>query len=166
MTRRITLAIPELDVTATVRMLTDRAPRTCEAIWQVLATPVERRLIHTSVTGPVVFFYNFPPLPGARDLPLENHTISPRAGELLYFYQPWNGMRDLADHDPAWREPGADVHELFFPYGAANLRMPTEDGWRGSLWGVIEEGLDDFVRACRWMRMEGTKQIVLSRQTP
>jgi len=164
MTRKITLSIPELDVTATVRMLTELAPLTCEAIWNVLEEPVERRLIHTTVTGSVVFFYNFPPLAGAKDLPLENHTIYPKAGEILYFFQPWNSMRGLADHDPSWRRPQDDVHELFFAYGEANLRMPMEDGWRGSVWGVIEEGLEDFAKACRWMRMEGTKRIILSRK--
>lgn len=163
MERKIELAIPDLDVTATVRLLTERAPRTCAAIWDALEAPVERRLIHTTVTGSVVFFYNFPPLDGAAELPLENHTIYPKAGEILYFYQPWNGMRDLADHDPSWRNPYDDVHEMYFAYGAANLRMPTEDGWRGSVWGVIEEGLDDFARACRWMRMEGTKNIIMRR---
>jgi hypothetical protein len=29
---------------------------------------------------------------------------------------------------------------------------------------VIDEGLDAFAAACRWMRMEGTKRIILSRQ--
>ena len=164
MDRKITLSIPDLNVTATVRLLTERAPLTCEAIWNVLEEPVERRLIHTTVTGSVVFFYNFPPLAGAKDLPLENHTIHPSAGEILYFFQPWNSMRGLADHDPSWRRPRDDVHELFFAYGEANLRMPMEDGWRGSVWGVIEEGLDDFAQACRWMRMEGMKRIILSRQ--
>lgn len=164
MERKISLAIPDLGVDATIRMLTDRAPRTCAAIWDALAEPVERRLIHTTVTGSVVFFYNFPALADAKDLPLENHTIYPKAGEILYFYQPWNGMKGLADHDPSWRNPHDDVHEMFFAYGEANLRMPTEDGWRGSLWGVIEEGLDDFANACRWMRMEGTKNVRMSRE--
>ena len=165
MNRKISLAIPELKVEATVRLLTDLAPLTCEAIWNVLAEPVERRLIHTTVTGSVVFFYDLPPLAGARELPLENHTIYPKAGEILYFFQPWNGLRDLADLDPSWRRPGDDVHEVFFAYGEANLRLPMENGWRGSVWGEIEDGLDDFARACRWMRMEGTKRITLSRQT-
>jgi hypothetical protein len=163
--KEIAIDIPDLDVSATLRMLTDRAPRTCAAIWDVLAEPVERRLIHTATTGPVVFFYNFPALADARDLPIENHTIYPRAGEVLYFYQPWNGLRDLANHDPAWLRPGDDVHELFFAYGAANLRLPTEDGWRGSVWGQIEDGFDDFAQACRQMRMDGTKRIRLSRRS-
>lgn len=164
MDRRIDLAIPELEVTATVKLLTDRAPLTCAAIWDVLAAPVERRLIHTATTGAVVLFYDLPALAGARDLPIENHTIYPRAGELLYFYKPWNGLRDLVDLDPAWLRPGDDVHEVMFAYGAANLRFPTEDGWRGTVWAQIEEGLDDFARACRRMRMDGTKRIRLSRQ--
>jgi hypothetical protein len=161
--RNIALAIPELNVRATVRMLTDPAPRTCEAIWQVLEDPVERRLIHTPVTGSVVFFCNFPPLAGARELPLENHTISPKAGEILYFFQPWNGLRGLADHDPSSWRPRDDVHEVFFAYGEANLRLLTEEGWRGSLGSITEDGLDDFAHARRWMRMERTKRITLRR---
>ena len=74
MDRRIALAIPELGLSASVRMLVDRAPLTCAAIWEALETPVERRLIHTATTGPVVFFYNFPALRDAKDLPIENHT--------------------------------------------------------------------------------------------
>jgi Protein of unknown function (DUF3830) len=164
MDRRIALAIPELGVSASVRLLTDRAPLTCQAIWAILEEPVERRLIHTATTGPVVLFYDLPPIPDARQLPIENHTIYPKAGDILYFYQPWNGLRDLEELDPEWLRPGHDVHELLFAYGAANLRLPTEDGWRGSVWGRIETGLDEFSHACRRMRTDGTKRITLSRQ--
>ena len=149
MDRRIALAIPELGLSASVRMLVDRAPLTCAAIWEALETPVERRLIHTATTGPVVFFYNFPALRDAKNLPIENHTIYPKAGEILYFFQPWNGLRYLEEFDPEWLRPGDDVHELFFAYGAANLRLPTEEGWRGSVWGRIDAGLDEFAAACR-----------------
>jgi hypothetical protein len=164
MDRKINLTIPDLEVTAAIKLLTDRAPLTCAAIWDVLAEPVERRLIHTATTGSIVLFYNLPALAGARDLPVENHTIYPRPGEVLYFYKPWNALRDLADFDPAWLQLGDDVHEVMFAYGAANLRMPTEEGWQGTVWGNIEDGLDDFARACRRMRMDGTKQIRMSRQ--
>jgi hypothetical protein len=163
MDQMIRLDIPGLDVSATARLLTERAPRTCAAIWDVLAEPVERRLIHTATTGSSVFFYDLPALAGAHDLPIENHTIYPKPGEILYFYQPWNGLRDLADFDPAWLRPGDDVHEVLIAYGAANLRMPTEEGWRGSVWASINDGLDDFARACRQMRIDGTKRIRLSR---
>ena len=164
MDRRIALAIPELGLSASVRMMVDRAPLTCAAIWDALETPVERRLIHTATTGPVVFFYNFPELRDAKNLPIENHTIYPRAGDVLYFFQPWNGLRYLEEFDPEWLRPGDDVHELFFAYGAANLRLPTEEGWRGSVWGRIDAGLDEFAAVCRRMRMDGTKRIRLSRE--
>ena len=100
-----------------------------------------------------------------RNLPIENHTIYPKAGDILYFFQPWNGLRYLEDFDPEWLRPGDDVHELFFSYGAANLRLPTEEGWRGSVWGRIDAGLDEFADACRRMRMDGTKRIRLSRES-
>lgn len=165
MDRRLALAIPDLNALAYVRLLTERAPLTCAAIWDVLEAPVERRLIHSATTGPVVLFYDLPAILNAQSLPIENHTIYPKAGEILYFFQPWNGLRDLADLDPTWHRLGDDVHELFFAYGAANLRLPTEDGWRGSVWGCIEDGLEDLARACRRMRMEGMKQITLSRHS-
>src|SRR3954463_3592237 len=106
MDQRIRLDIPEIQVSATARLLTERAPLTCAAIWDILAEPVERRLIHTATTGSSVFFYDLPALASARALPIENHTIYPRPGEILYFYQPWNGLRDLADFDQAWLRPG------------------------------------------------------------
>lgn len=163
MVQKIRLAIPEIELSATARLLTDRAPRTCAAIWDVLAEPVERRLIHTATTGASVFFYDLPAIAGASELPIENHTIYPRPGEILYFYQPWNGLRDLADFDPEWLRPGDDVHEVLFAYGAANLKGPSEEGWRGSVWARIDEGLDEFARACRQMRIDGTKRIQVSR---
>src|SRR3954453_20056828 len=109
MDRRISPAIPDLDVSASVRLLTDRAPLTCQAIWDVLEAPVERRLIHTATTGPVVLFYDFPAINDAKNLPIENHTIYPKAGDLLYFFQPWNGLRYREDLDPEWHRPGNDV---------------------------------------------------------
>ena len=127
MDQRIALGIPELGLSASVRMLADRAPLACAAIWEALETPVERRLVHTAITDPVAFLYSFPAL--------------------------------------RWLGPGDDVHELFFAYGAANLRLPTEEGWRGSVWGRIDTGLDEFAAACHRMRMDGTKRIKLSRET-
>lgn len=165
MDRRIVLELPEIGVSASAKLLTERAPRTSAAIWETLAEPVERRLIHTATTGPTVFFYNFPAVPGANELPIENHTIYPAPGELLYFFQPWNGLRYMEDFNPEWLRPGDDVHEIMIAYGAANLRFPTEDGWRGSVWAKIDQGLDDFARACLQMRMDGTKRIRLSRQS-
>ena len=81
MDRRIALAIPELGLSASVRMLVDRAPLTCAAIWDALETPVERRLIHTATTGPVVFFYNFPALRDAKDLRFGMGLSASRVGE-------------------------------------------------------------------------------------
>jgi hypothetical protein len=161
--QRIVLEIPDLKVSAVATMRSQRAPRTCVAIWDALAEPVERRLIHATVSGPAVLFYDLPEVPDAKELPLENHTMYPRAGELLYFFQPWNGLRDLADIPPAWLRPGADVHEIVFAYGDANLRLSTENGWRGSSFAQIDEGLDAFCEACAWMRMEGMKHVTLRR---
>jgi hypothetical protein len=161
--QRIALEIPALNVTAVAKMNVQRAPLTCAAVWEALAQPVERRLIHGTVSGPVVLFYDLPSIPNARELPLENHTISPRAGELIYFFQPWNGLRDLADLPPEWLRPGDDVHEIVFAYGDASLRLSMENGWRGSSFAQIDDGLDAFRDACAQMRMEGMKHVVLRR---
>jgi hypothetical protein len=162
MPRRIELCFPRSRTLAVAELLDSRAPQTCDRIWAVLSEPVERTVIHAAWTGENVVFYDLPPIERPDELPLENHKVRARAGELLYFYQPPNRLAGL-DSIAEWLHPSGAVHEITFSYGESDETAPAIGGWRGSHWATIVEGLDRFARACRAMRIDGAQTSVLRR---
>ncbi|MEA2596428.1 MAG: hypothetical protein QOF01_2897 [Thermomicrobiales bacterium] len=162
MVRRIELWLPKSQTRAVAELLDDRAPKTCEAIWSVLAEPVERTLLHAILSGENVLFYNLPPIAQSGDLPLENHKVRAGAGELMFFFMPAGqlaGLHGLAD----WLDPSGNVYEVAFSYGESDFMVPTLQGWRGSHWATVVENRTGFAAGCRATRFEGTQPIVLRR---
>jgi len=162
MRRRIELEFPKSQTRAVAELLDRRAPRTCDAIWAVLAQPVERMVIHAAWTGEYVLFYNLPPIDRPDELPLENHKVRAGAGELMFFYQPAGrlaGLHTITD----WLHPSGEVYEVGFSYGESDLTEPAVQGWRGSHWATIADNLEGFATACRRMRIDGAQLIRLRR---
>jgi hypothetical protein len=160
--RRIQIEFPKSQTRAVAELLDDRAPKTCDAIWAVLAEPVERQVLHAAWTGENVVFYDLPPIERPAELPLENHRVRAGAGELMFFYQPAGrlaGLYTITD----WLHPNGEVFEVGFSYGVSDLTGPAVEGWRGSHWATIVENLAGFAAACRQMRIDGAQQIRLSR---
>ncbi|MCL5045415.1 MAG: DUF3830 family protein [Actinobacteria bacterium] len=143
----------------TAGLLWAEAPETSAAIWEALRKPVRSRARHAIWSGKEVFFY-LPPMPG--DLPLENHTIFPEPGELMFFFAPENRLKGL--RDIKYREPG-DIRELAVFYGESNLRLTMERGWRGSVVGrVAQEDVAKLVEACEDIYWNGAFDVRVRRK--
>jgi hypothetical protein len=147
-----------MGVEAEVALLADAAPRVSRAIYDALAEPLETHTAHACFDGYEVFCF-LPPFP--EPPPIENRTMRPEPGELMFFYAGPNEFASLASDRLTG---GADaVHELAFMYGEVDLRHFWEDGFHGSLVGVVDEGLEAFAAACGRTLAEGATELVVSR---
>jgi hypothetical protein len=155
---RLRIELPDACVTAGVRLYEQAAPVVTRLIYRSLERPLETHTSHACFDGHEVYCFlePFGEVP-----PLENRTMRPRPGELMFFHARQNEFACLADD----RLTGgaSDVHELAFMYGEVDLRHYWEDGFHGSLVGVVDEGLDAFAAACGRTLSEGATRLVLSR---
>jgi hypothetical protein len=155
---RLEIALPEKGVTAEATLYDRAAPTVCAGIYEALATPLDTHTSHACFDGHEVFCF-LPPFPSAP--PIENKTMRPQPGELMFFYARPNEFACLADD----RLTGGStaLHELAFMYGDVDLRHFWEDGLHGSLVGRITEGLQEFAAACAQTLIDGRTHLRIRR---
>ncbi|MBC7157929.1 MAG: DUF3830 family protein [Rhodobacteraceae bacterium] len=153
--RSLYIAFPDDDVRAGVTLYWENAPVTCATLWDALATPFRAEVSHAIFSGPELMtglpesHRSFDP----RAIPVENQTVIPEAGELLWFYQPKNFFR--IDPSEFW-EIG-----FFYAHGGRTFG-PT--GWIPcNYFGKITSGLDEVATMARRVRREGVKTIEIGR---
>jgi hypothetical protein len=152
--------LPDAGVSATVLLLTEAAPNVTAAIFESLAEgPLETRTSHACFDGHEIYCF-LPPFTSRP--PLENRTMRPRPGDVMFFYADENEFAFLADD----RLTGGSeiVHELAFMYGDVDLRHYWEEGMHGSLVGYISEGFEPFAEACGRTLHEGSMKLRVSRK--
>ncbi len=156
MNRRIKLTFVDEKVSALATLLVDKAPKTCECIWNLLADPVENMGIHAMWTGREISF----PIPHERfpndeglQVPPENQTVIPIPGDLI-----WNGYPPYQ-----WQGNPNPVYDFGIFYGRdSRLLLPV--GWRSSnRFGTIDENIEEFAAVCARCQSEGRKKIRLER---
>ena len=85
---RIHMQIPQFGAQARARLLFDKAPATCQAIWDQLENPLELKATHGMWTGPEISMQ----IPAAEaiealsQIPPENQTVFPQPGALVWVY--------------------------------------------------------------------------------
>ncbi len=144
---------------ARVLLLSDLAPRSTEALWQIAGAGGVHEAIHAIWTGPEISC----PIPAARlpaqidlnDLPLENATSYPEEGEIAIIYAPPNTWKGQLPH--GFLDVG-----IFYGRGA-RLLMPM--GWiQASVCGrVVSEDLAALVTACQAIRRGGACRLSFQR---
>lgn len=154
---RLRIELPEMEVDARASLYGDAAPGVCPAIIAALSEPLETRTSHACFDGHAIYCFlpDFPEPP-----PLENKTMRPKPGELMFFYAPSRSLA-LMEQDRLTGGRGT-IHELFFAYGEVDLRHYWEEGLHGSLVGRITDGFDKFAEACARTLSEGATPIRLS----
>jgi hypothetical protein len=155
---RLGVELPEMKVEATIRLFDATAPRVTRMIFDALAEPLETVTSHACFDGHEVFCF-LPPFPTPP--PLENRTMRPSPGDVMFFYAAENEFAFLAD--PRLSAGSKPVYELAFMYGEVDLRHYWEEGMHGSLVGRIERGFDEFAAACRRTLDEGRTPLRLRR---
>jgi hypothetical protein len=140
----------------TARMLWDDAPKTCQAVGSMLEhEPITGLTYHSIYSGHEFYVY----CPSA-DVPLENHIVYPKPGQLVYYYLPSRTYASMHVHKE--RMGDVDTAEVAIWYGPGDLRIVTETGIRGNLFAeVIPEQLDDFYAAGNAVLAEGRDELTI-----
>jgi Protein of unknown function (DUF3830) len=152
--RRLAIRLEQRGAACVARLLDERAPRTCAAVWDALPQGGDafhgkyaRNEIYTLVES----FAD--PEPG-----LENSTITPIAGDVCAF---WFSAEELGSASHGYtseRRPrqGARIVDLALFYERNNLLLNPDVGWvPGTVFATIESGLDEMAAACQDMWLHG-----------
>ena len=146
MTREIEVVLPTRGVVAVARLLDDDAPRTCAAVWDAL--PLGGDIFHAKYARNELYTFVAPFAP--EPIGLENPTITPIPGDLVYF-EFGAGMLPAGSYGYGDDEgaAGADsVIDLALFYGRNNLLINGDVGWvPGNVFGTVVEGLDQLADA-------------------
>jgi hypothetical protein len=153
---QVELVLSRQQAVFTARMLWDEAPRTCEAVAGMLERePITGLTYHSIFSGHEFYVY----CPSV-DLPLENHIVYPKPGQLVYYYLPSGVYASMHLHKE--RMGDVDTAEVAIWYGPGDLRIVTETGIRGNLFAeVLPEQLDDFYAAGNVILAEGREELVI-----
>lgn len=155
--RFVEISFPDEATVVRARLLDDLAPQTCEAIWSLAALSPELRGVHAAFTGrelSVPVPAHFIDEMGGIDIPMENGTLFPIPGDLVWAQLPayaWTGVK----------EP---LYDLGIFYGRdSRLLLPV--GWvTGNRFGeVVPEHLPELATLCARTQLEGAKRVILRR---
>ena len=155
---KLLVELPDHGVRATMTLYSDAAPAVTRLIYESLAQPLETHTAHACFDGHEVYCF-LPPF--SETPPLENRTMRPRPGEVMFFHAAPNAFAVTADDRLNGGSPS--VFELAFMYGEVDLRHYWEDGFHGSLVGRIEDGAEAFAAACAQTLNEGRTALRISR---
>ncbi len=135
----------ELDgVVAVARLLDDKAPLTCQALWDCL--PIQDRTIHVAWSGAAWRTEkNYPLRP--QDAVRENLVTEIQPGDIIYHAN--------------FAIPNLKVG---FPYGPSQWLAPYGKVLPVDLIGKIEENLKPFIAVCERILFEGPKTVVIRRK--
>lgn len=154
---KILVELPDHGVRATLALHTTAAPQLSALIFDALRTPLETVTRHACFDGHEVYCF----LPPFAEAPtLENRTMRPRPGEVMFFYAAPNAFAVTADDRLSGGSPS--VFELAFMYGEVDLRHYWEEGFHGSLVGHLEEGAKEFADVCAQTLSTGQTALRLS----
>ena len=140
----------------TATLLREDAPVTCDAITEMVnREPVQGTSYHSIYSGQEFYVY-CPPV----DLPLENHVVWPKPGQLVYYFFPARMYAGMHVHKS--RIGTGDGAEIAIWYGHGDLRVVSETGIRGNLFAeVLPEQLDEFHLAGDIILAEGREDVII-----
>ncbi|WP_081474020.1 DUF3830 family protein [Novosphingobium pentaromativorans] len=155
---RLTVALPDYDVRASLRLYDQAAPTVCSWIWDTLAKPFETKTSHACFDGHEVFCF----LPGrGSPPPIENQSMRPAVGEVMFFGAEPRKFAALNDNRLIGQTEA--LFEMAFMYGQVDLRHFWEEGLHGSIIGQIDQNFEAFASACLATLNAGATAITISR---
>jgi hypothetical protein len=125
-------------------LLDKQAPRTCDAVWAALPQGGDAQ--HAKYARNEV--YTMVPRFAAEPPGLENPTITPIPGDVVYFDFA-AGMLDQSFRADQGVDELPGVVDLAIFYGRNNLLLNGDVGWvPGSVYATITDGLEAMAEAC------------------
>ncbi|WP_020138905.1 DUF3830 family protein [Streptomyces sp. 351MFTsu5.1] len=143
--RYIEVSLVKRGITATAKLLDDRAPLTCAAVWSAL--PLAGDVYHAKYARNEVYAL-FAPF-AENEPPLENPTVTPIPGDLCYFSFAGTQLGTPSHGYDREVRPDTTVVDLALFYERNNLLLNGDVGWvPGTVWGEVTENLDALAEAC------------------
>ncbi|MFJ8936317.1 DUF3830 family protein [Streptomyces sp. NPDC102365] len=145
--RYLDVSLSKRGVHCTAKLLDDRAPLTCEAVWNAL--PLGGDVYHAKYARNEIYAL-FPAFAPAEP-PLENPTVTPIPGDLCYFSFSGTqlGSQSYGYGGTSGVRAGTPVIDLALFYERNNLLLNGDVGWvPGIVWGQVVEGLAAMAEAC------------------
>jgi len=164
MPRFITVTLERRGVSCVARLLDEEAPRTCGAVWEAL--PQGGDVYHAKYARNEI--YTLVPRFAAQEPALENPTVTPIPGDVMYFsFEPWQltpSSHGYGDQDTTAEHE--QIVDLALFYGRNNLLINGDVGWVvGTVFATVVEGLDEMALACNdvWRAGAIGERLVYSR---
>jgi hypothetical protein len=152
-----TISFPKHDVVIRAGLLSEQAPATCQAFWELIREPLALTCRHAMYTGKEMSVQL--PADKCSSTPLhqaapENLTCFPAAGDLLYTFMPayaWNGIP-------------VPIYDLGLFYGR-DCRTFFPMGWvPGNRFAVVESrDVEDFSRMGQKTSTDGQQTLIIER---
>ena len=142
MPRKIEVVLEQRGIRAVAELLDDEAPKTCQAVWEAL--PQSGPVYHAKWANNEIYILT-PPF-AAEEPGLENATVMPIPGDILYFFVP-PGSTVPPDLREQCRKTG--VIDLAVFYGRNNYLHGPAGHMPGNIFAVFTEGLKEFAAACQ-----------------
>jgi hypothetical protein len=155
MGRKIELEIVEAGVTAIAELYEKEAPNTCEALWGALEKPIENQALHTIWMGRTIELgvpedhQVFDP----QNIPLENGTIYPLPGDLVWKHFSARAIRGL--ESPRW--------DIMVVYGPEAIMQTPAGTAPCCVWAHITDNLQPFCEECARMWFGGARTFRIFR---
>jgi hypothetical protein len=144
MPRYLSITLEKRGVSCVAELLDKEAPRTCAAVWTAL--PLEGDAVHAKYARNEV--YTMVPPFAAAEPGLENPTVTPIPGDVVYFSFS-EGMLDKGFREDRGVEGMPGIVDLAIFYGRNNLLLNGDVGWvPGNVYATIVEGLEGMADAC------------------
>lgn len=158
---RITLA--KRGVSCLAELLDKEAPHTCEAVWNALPQGGDAQ--HAKYARNEV--YTMVPRFAPTEIGLENPTVTPIPGDVVYFSFA-GGMLDHAFKEDKGVAGLPGVVDLAIFYGRNNLLLNGDVGWvPGNVYATIVDGLGPMAQACHdvWRSGSVGERLVYERHS-
>ncbi len=144
MPRRMRITLQRRGASCVAELLDKQAPRTCDAVWAALPQGGDAQ--HAKYARNEV--YTMVPRFAAEPPGLENPTITPIPGDVVYFDFA-AGMLDQSFRADQGVDELPGVVDLAIFYGRNNLLLNGDVGWvPGSVYATITDGLEAMAEAC------------------
>ena len=149
--RYIEVSLVKREITATAKLLDDRAPVTCAAVWDAL--PLAGDVYHAKYARNEIYAL-FPPF-AESEPPLENPTVTPIPGDLCYFSFAGTQLGTASHGYDREVRAGTTVVDLALFYERNNLLLNPDYGFvPGNVFATIIRGLPELAAASQdlWKR--------------
>ncbi|MGH7484524.1 MAG: DUF3830 family protein [bacterium] len=158
---RLRIELPDVGVDAGALLYGDAAPNVTRLIYRSLATPLHTHTSHACFSGHQIFCFL---QPFAETPPIENRTMRPQPGEIMFFHARPNELALMQEERLTGSSEG--MYELAFNYSEVDLRHFTEEGLHGSLVGRVDRSVEAFAKACAATLIDGGISMRLSQELP